>query len=155
MLLLAISLLLTNASASAASPPAPLLRLAAFTADVTTPIGHGMMGGLWLSKSVADPLEANGFVLRGDETASPDDATRALIERLGHVAAIAIDRRHLDDEMRALTARIEAVREEERTDIAREIHDELGQVLTGLKMEVTWLAKRLKEKPLIDKTDSM
>jgi len=47
------------------------------------------------------------------------------------------------------------VREEERAHIAREIHDELGQVLTGLKMEVTWLAKRLKEKPLIEKTDSM
>jgi len=28
-------------------------------------------------------------------------------------------------------------------------------VLTGLKMEVTWLAKRLREKPLIEKTDSM
>jgi signal transduction histidine kinase len=48
-----------------------------------------------------------------------------------------------------------SVREEERAHIAREIHDELGQVLTGLKMEVTWLAKRLKDKPLIDKTDSM
>ena len=47
------------------------------------------------------------------------------------------------------------MREEERTRIAREIHDELGQVLTGLKMEVTWLAKRLKDKPLIEKTDSM
>ena len=45
--------------------------------------------------------------------------------------------------------------EEERAHIAREIHDELGQVLTGLKMEVTWLAKRLREKPLIEKTDSM
>ena len=47
------------------------------------------------------------------------------------------------------------MREEERAHIAREIHDELGQVLTGLKMEVTWLAKRLREKPLIEKTDSM
>src|SRR4029079_18358733 len=35
--------------------------------------------------------------------------------------------------------------------------DELGQVLTGLKMEVAWIAKRLNEdqKPLLDKTDSM
>jgi signal transduction histidine kinase len=47
------------------------------------------------------------------------------------------------------------VREEERAHIAREIHDELGQVLTGLKMEVTWLAKRLREKTLVEKTDSM
>jgi signal transduction histidine kinase len=35
------------------------------------------------------------------------------------------------------------VREEERTSIAREIHDELGQALTGLKMDLSWLEKRL------------
>ena len=43
------------------------LRMATFSADVTVPIGHGMMGGAWLSKSVADPLEANGFVLLGGD----------------------------------------------------------------------------------------
>jgi len=41
------------------------LRLATFNADVTVPAGHGMMGGAWLSKSVADPLEAHGLVLLG------------------------------------------------------------------------------------------
>ena len=46
----------------------PQLRIATFSADVTVPVGHGMMGGAWLSKSVADPLEANGFVLLGDGT---------------------------------------------------------------------------------------
>jgi signal transduction histidine kinase len=35
------------------------------------------------------------------------------------------------------------VREEERTWIAREIHDELGQVLTGLKIDISWLDKKL------------
>lgn len=43
----------------------PAFRLATFSADVTVPMGHGMMGGAWLSKSVADPLFANGFVLMG------------------------------------------------------------------------------------------
>ena len=47
------------------------------------------------------------------------------------------------------------MREEERAHIAREIHDELGQVLTGLKMEVTWLAKRLTDAVLLEKTDSI
>ena len=60
-------------------------------------------------------------------------------------------------ELRALAARLLAIREEERTRIAREIHDELGQVLTGLKMEVTWVAQRLdaKQKNLHGKTQSM
>lgn len=43
------------------------LRLSTFSADVTVPMGHGMMGGSWLSKSVADPLEAHGLVLMGHE----------------------------------------------------------------------------------------
>src|SRR5438067_1032797 len=60
-----------------------------------------------------------------------------------------------EDKLRRLAAHLISVREEERAHIAREIHDELGQVLTGPKVEVTWLAKRLKEKPLVEKTDSM
>lgn len=63
--------------------------------------------------------------------------------------------RESEDKLRRLAAHLISVREEERAHIAREIHDELGQVLTGLKMEVSWLAKRLKDKPLVEKTDSM
>ena len=46
-------------------------------------------------------------------------------------------------QLRALAARLQQVREEERTGIAREIHDELGQALTGLKMDVAWMKDRL------------
>ena len=55
-----------------------------------------------------------------------------------------------EEKLRRLAAHLVTIREEERAHIAREIHDELGQVLTGLKMEVTWLAKRLKEQPLLE-----
>ena len=46
-------------------------------------------------------------------------------------------------QLRALTARVESLREDERTRIAREIHDELGQLLTALKMDLRWMEKRL------------
>jgi signal transduction histidine kinase len=46
-------------------------------------------------------------------------------------------------QLRALSVRLQSVREEERTRIAREIHDELGQSLMGLKLQLSWLAGRL------------
>jgi len=49
--------------------------------------------------------------------------------------------------MRVLAAHLESVREEERTRIAREIHDELGQLLTGLKLDLAWFATRLPSDP--------
>jgi len=45
-------------------------------------------------------------------------------------------------ELRALAVRLQAIREEERTRIAREIHDELGQALTALKLDLAWLGKQ-------------
>jgi signal transduction histidine kinase len=63
--------------------------------------------------------------------------------------------RESEDKLRRLAAHLISVREEERAHIAREIHDELGQVLTGIKMEVGWLQKRIKEPVLLEKCDSM
>lgn len=50
--------------------------------------------------------------------------------------------RHSLDQLRALAARLQFVREEERMRIAREIHDELGQACTALKMDIALLARR-------------
>lgn len=47
------------------------------------------------------------------------------------------------DRLRALSKRVESVREEESARIAREIHDELGQALTGVKLNLAWVAKRV------------
>jgi len=47
------------------------------------------------------------------------------------------------EQLRALASRLQKVREEERTTIAREVHDELGQALTGLRLDVSWMRHRL------------
>jgi PAS domain S-box-containing protein len=49
------------------------------------------------------------------------------------------------EQLRELSAHAERVREEERTRIAREVHDELGSLLVALKMDVNWLHKRLSD----------
>jgi PAS domain S-box-containing protein len=45
-------------------------------------------------------------------------------------------------QLRALASYLESVREDERTRIAREVHDGLGQVLTAMKIDLAWLAAR-------------
>ncbi|MBI5476524.1 MAG: PAS domain S-box protein [Ignavibacteriales bacterium] len=63
------------------------------------------------------------------------------------------ERKHAEEQlgksliqMRQLSARLQSIREEESTRIAREIHDELGQTLTGIKMDIAFLEECLLEK---------
>jgi PAS domain S-box-containing protein len=70
-------------------------------------------------------------------------------------------------QLHALSARLQSIREEERTRISREIHDELGQELTSLKMDLFWIKNRLEKnsgpasaglaspQPLIEKMTDM
>lgn len=53
------------------------------------------------------------------------------------------DLRQMMESLRALAARLESVREEERTRISREVHDELGQTLTGVRMDLDRLEERV------------
>ncbi|MGF6970153.1 PAS domain S-box-containing protein [Paraburkholderia sp. WC7.3g] len=60
------------------------------------------------------------------------------------------------EQQRELSAYMEAIREEERKRIAMEIHDELGQLLTALKMDVSLLKMRIADDPeAIKKADDM
>jgi PAS domain S-box-containing protein len=51
------------------------------------------------------------------------------------------------EQLRELATRLQTIREDEGTRIAREIHDELGQTLTGLKIDLLWLKKRTSREP--------
>ncbi|MGE5238196.1 MAG: PAS domain S-box protein [Chloroflexota bacterium] len=48
-----------------------------------------------------------------------------------------------EERLRNLYANLQSLRETERTNIARDIHDDLGQTLTALKMDLSWIAARL------------
>jgi len=61
------------------------------------------------------------------------------------------------EQLRNLAARLQTIREENHASVAREIHDELGQALTSLKLELRWLDGLLDEAPrtVRDKIASM
>ena len=54
--------------------------------------------------------------------------------------------RESHEQLHTLSTYLQHVRERERTRIAREVHDVLGQALTGLKLQLTWLTNRLPRK---------
>jgi len=66
-----------------------------------------------------------------------------IVSDLSEVKRAEQELRASSEQLRNLAARLLSVREQERTRIAREIHDELGQALTAVKMDLSWLAGRL------------
>jgi signal transduction histidine kinase len=85
-------------------------------------------------------LGSFAFYYRSPRTPTPSDLE--MTARAARLAAIAIERKRLEEELRALSAHVETALEDERTGIAREIHDELGQSLTALKMDIAWVQRR-------------
>ena len=80
------------------------------------------------------------FYHRAPHAPAPRDVE--LAARASRLAAIAIERKQLEEQLRDLPAHIESALEDERSNIAREIHDDLGQSLTALKMDIAWIQRR-------------
>ena len=75
------------------------------------------------------------------------------VQRAMREAGVRNERKRAEDklrrsleQLRALSVYLQYVREDERIRISRQVHDELGQSLTGLKMDLYWLANRLPKK---------
>ncbi len=98
-----------------------------------------------------------------EEAAEPKDELLEIMAHIGALLGRVIERQRAEQEDRNsreqllnLYHRLEMIQEEERTRIAREIHDELAQVLTALKLEISLLKKKLGDQaPALEKNAEM
>jgi len=121
---------------------------------------------LGTEQGIVTPLQV------GDEThgvlavtgAGLTEADVPAVTAFANQAAIAIENARLleqvqaaREQLRDLAGYLQDAREEERAEIAREIHDEFGQALSALNMDLSWLSKRLPaDQPhLAEKTSAM
>jgi signal transduction histidine kinase len=86
-----------------------------------------------------------------------DDMAASLQARIEREEQVMVSLEHSREQLRKLAAYQQEVREQERIRIAREIHDQFGQSLTILKMDLSWLKKHLDEElPKVEgKMDAM
>ena len=97
-------------------------------------------------------------VVQGAVVTFVDITERRRAEELLHQARGELEQRvvsrtaelsHALEQLRELSAHLDSVREDERTRIARDIHDELGSLLVALKMDVEWIGKRVDDRPAL------
>ncbi len=97
-----------------------------------------------LTKSGALRVAQLSLTLLKDDTGSPIGIIGYSMDitdrKLGEEALL-----NSRNQLAALAIRLESVREEERTRIALEVHDVLGGALTGVKLDVAWVHKRITE----------
>jgi len=69
--------------------------------------------------------------------------TRGTVQDITAIEESNIQLENSQTQLRELTKHIQTIQEEERAHIAREIHDELGQRLTGIKMDLSWIKNKI------------
>jgi PAS domain S-box-containing protein len=107
------------------------------------------------SRAMAPNIDITGVRADGEEFPIESTISQTQVDGKPQLTAVLRDvtqrrraeaeLREMNRQLRALSASLQNVREQERKRISAELHDELGQQLTGLKLDLVWLAGRAKE----------
>jgi signal transduction histidine kinase len=120
------------------------------------PVAEPLRSALCIPLCVKD--DAMGILIVGSRSPARFSQQHVSIAvAVASQAAVGLHNARLFQQLRALASHLQVAREEERTNIAREIHDEFGQALTALKMDLAWLGHRLlkEQTDLQTKMDAM
>lgn len=143
---------------------AAFLRRAVFVDDIETdPLwedyrtlarAHGLRA-CWSTPILSTDQRVLGtFAFYYKTPRKPTAADQALVQRASRLAGIAIERQQMEAQLRNLSAHVQAALEDDRTRISREIHDDLGQSLTALKMDIAWILRRASPAPVAGSTSA-
>jgi PAS domain S-box-containing protein len=150
------------------NPPNMAIRITyrgrTFASRTSTPGGESLTSNVLVFGKVEGAitvLNTGKTAFGDDEVFSKEerDLVNAIAERLGIIIErkrtfedLAVSR----EELRSLSAHLQSLQETERTAIAREIHDVLGQSLTAMKMDISWIKNRLAGKDeLVARAEAM
>jgi PAS domain S-box-containing protein len=106
--------------------------------------------GHWEGDLIITALDGRRIVVSSRwalQWAKRDEAPRVLVinsditERKRGEESLILQR----EQLRALAERLQLVREEDRKQVARDLHDQIGQILTAIKMDMMWMTRHLPE----------
>jgi PAS domain S-box-containing protein len=97
-------------------------------------------GESWIGSLSFAPVRAEDGTITGAVITARDvtDSKRAE-DAVRESEKIALQR----EQFQALAERLRRAREEERTRVARDLHDQIGQILTAIKLDLTWMGRHL------------
>jgi PAS domain S-box-containing protein len=97
-------------------------------------------GETWIGSLSFSPVRAEDGSITGAVITARDVTERKRTEEaLRRSEKMALQR----EQFQALAERLRRAREEERTRVSRDLHDQIGQILTAIKLDLTWMTRRL------------
>jgi signal transduction histidine kinase len=116
-----------------------------YWSPLNTPVFDDNKKVAWIIHRVEDVTQMELLKVQDTERTKrhEEELVRLNEQLLEEVKQKTAELRFSNDQLRKLAAHFQNVREEEQKRIAREIHDELGQQVTSLKMDVSWIKKRI------------
>jgi signal transduction histidine kinase len=92
-----------------------------------------------------------------ERTAQLVESNKSLKQEIAKRISIGEELKESRERLRNLTKHLQKTREQERAFLSRELHDELGQILTGMKMDIRWIERRLPQHstPILERLHSI